>query len=59
MPYTQPIGTHGFACNCCGDPLLPHHEVWICPDCGAVICRDCVDAGEVENHVCDEEDECE
>ena len=59
MPNTQPIGVHGFACNCCGTRLMPHNEVWVCSDCGAVICKDCVDAGEVENHVCDEDDEVE
>lgn len=57
MPYTQPIGVHGFACNCCGEPQLPHNEVWVCPDCGAVICKNCVDTGKIKNHVCDEEDE--
>ena len=55
----RPIGVHGFACNCCGEAQLPHMEVWICPDCGAVICQSCADAGEVKSHVCDEEDEVE
>lgn len=55
----RPIGVHGFACNCCGEPQLPHMEVWVCPDCGAVICKSCADAGETDNHICDEEDEVE
>lgn len=59
MSYTQPIGVNGFACNCCGEPQLPHNTVWICPDCGAVICQNCVDNGDVESHICDEEDEVE
>lgn len=59
MKNTKPIGVRGFACNCCGEEQLPHNEVFVCPDCGAVICSKCVDNGEIENHVCDEEDEVE
>lgn len=55
----KPIGMHGFACNCCGETQLPHMEVFVCPDCGAVICAKCVEDGEAERHICEEEAECE
>ena len=56
MHYLQPVGVHGFACSCCGDALMPHNAVWICPDCGAIICSECVNTGEVEAHVCEEDE---
>jgi predicted RNA-binding Zn-ribbon protein involved in translation (DUF1610 family) len=53
----RPIGCNGFACSCCGDSLLPHHAVFVCPDCGAIICQTCTDNGEVDAHVCEKEEE--
>lgn len=55
--YLRPIGCRGFACVCCGEEQLPHQEVFVCADCGAVICKNCVNAGEVENHICDDIEE--
>ena len=51
----KPIGCHGFSCVCCGKKLLPHEEVFVCADCGAVICQTCANEGEAEAHVCEED----
>lgn len=52
MNYTT-LGTGGFSCAVCGKPLKPDDEVAVCPDCGAVICRDCAENGGLEDHDCD------
>lgn len=46
----------GFACCVCGEGIKRGDDVAICPDCGAIFCKECVDAGEFEKHTCDEDD---
>lgn len=56
--YTK-LGTYGMSCNECGKSIGPEDEVQICPDCGAIICRECVENGAWDDHECDEEEEYE
>ena len=51
------IGMHGYACSCCSKTLRPDDLVAACSDCGAVFCKPCVEAGALDDHQCEEEDE--
>lgn len=51
------IGTYGMGCNSCGRCLEPDDEVAICPDCGAILCKSCVESGEFDNHKCEDDEE--
>lgn len=48
------IGVSGFSCSCCGTTLHPNDEVEACSDCGAIFCKECVEAGELKSHDCEE-----
>lgn len=53
MQY-QKIGEYGFGCVCCGRGLEPDDLVAVCPDCGAVFCQECAEAGAFESHACED-----
>lgn len=53
------LRTHGMSCAVCGEDIGPEDDVQICPDCGAVICRKCVETGAWDEHECEEEEEYE
>lgn len=57
MSNYKKLGIHGFSCACCGDVIRPDDDVMVCPDCGAVFCRTCVEAGELDTHACEPDDE--
>lgn len=50
------MGVRGFSCVACGKQLAPEDLVAACSDCGAIFCKPCVEAGELDRHVCDPED---
>lgn len=50
---TYPIGVYGFSCICCGKHLEPEDEIVSCDDCCAIFCKDCVEDGEFEEHICE------
>lgn len=52
--YTT-MGTDGFSCMICGEPVKADDPVTVCPDCGAVICRHCAENGGMEEHDCEQE----
>ena len=62
MPYKhednafeyRTLGTDGLACDVCGKPIGPDDQVAVCPDCGAVICKECCEDGRFDEHECDE-----
>ena len=50
--------THkGFACAFCGRSINPGDEFTDCADCGAICCKPCAEAGVLETHECDYDDE--
>ena len=53
------LGTDLFYCEGCGQPIAPDDEVIVCSDCGAIFCRECVEARELDRHVCNDTDEFE
>lgn len=50
---------YGFACVCCAKEITPGDFYSICNDCGAMFCKKCTLDGELENHVCDPDEEWE
>lgn len=50
--YTT-MGTDGFSCLQCGNPIGADDPVQVCSDCGAVFCKECADAGALSDHDCD------
>ena len=52
---TYPSGVYGFSCIGCGKNLLPENEVAVCNECGAIFCKECVEDGEFDNHICEED----
>lgn len=50
------LGPFGFSCAVCGESLEPGDEAAVCPDCGAVICRSCCEAGLFGEHECGDGD---
>lgn len=44
------LGMEGFSCAECGEQLHATDHVAICPDCGAVFCKNCVADGSFAEH---------
>lgn len=40
-------------CSVCGKPVT-EEEMEVCADCGAIFCAECVDAGEFDDHECED-----
>lgn len=53
------LGTAGFSCTQCGEPIGPDDPVQVCQDCGAVFCKECVQSGTLGDHECDPEGDME
>lgn len=55
----EPLGTNGFSCFFCGHPIAPNEPVTECADCGAICCKKCAEDGVLDEHHCEDDDECE
>lgn len=57
--YLHKLVVHGFSCSCCTKDLPKGALAFCCEDCGAVVCAECAEKGEVADHICffdDDED---
>lgn len=43
-----------YGCACCGNSIPVGGEFLVCPDCGAIFCKECVEDGRFENHDCED-----
>ena len=50
------IGSKMFSCNECGRNLRETDRVIDCADCGAIICERCVNNGNADAHVCENDE---
>ena len=46
----------GLACSECGSLITSQDPVVVCPDCGAIFCAACAEAGALGKHECEEND---
>ena len=53
----KPIKLNGFFCHEWDKALEPNDKICVCPDCGAVVCEECVKTGRFEKHECPDDDE--
>ncbi len=54
--YALTHAMRGFSCHGCLKDLTDKDLVAACPDCGAILCEDCVAKGALTDHVCDDEE---
>lgn len=46
-------GMPNWNCSVCGKPV-DENEMEVCADCGAIFCPECVEAGEFDDHECED-----
>ena len=53
------IGPFYYSCDICGRLIAAGEDYEVCSVCGAVFCKDCVSGGRIDEHECEEEEDCE